>query len=133
LRRARQVDDGGSAPAGGSPGTETSPTPPTTPDPSPLGSFLGVTASDSDGFRLTLSRPTVAAGMVTIELRNDDSGPHDLVVRPEAGGAEVERLDPVAPGAVDRKDFALVEGRWYLFCSLDGHEAAGMHATVRAE
>ncbi len=135
LRQARRraakgpagTPGGGATPgpgAGGGPGG----TPPPT-----LGRFLGVTASDSGGFRLTLSRPVVAAGEVTVELRNTDAGPHDLVVRPEAGGDEVGRLDPVEPGATAKRKVTLAKGRWYLFCSLPGHEAAGMHATVRAE
>lgn len=114
------------------PGQGGGPPTPGTP-PAPLASFTGVTASDSDGFRLTLSRPLVAAGDVTIELRNTDSGPHDLVVRPEAGGSEAARFGPADPGAVVRKQVALARGRWYLFCSLSGHEAAGMHVTLRAE
>lgn len=131
LRQARQADEVGTpqpdeTPAPGSPTAPGAPTP-------PLSSFLGVTASDSDGFRLTLSRPAVAAGLVTFELRNSDSGPHDLVVRPFAGGDEVGRLDQVEPGEVRRKGIELARGDWYLFCSLDGHEATGMHATLRAE
>ncbi len=105
---------------------------PGTPAPS-LPSFVGVTASDSDGFRLTLSRPAVAAGNVTIELRNIDNGPHDLVVEPEGGSAAVADFDEADPGAVVRKQVALANGRWYLYCSLPGHEAIGMHATLRAE
>jgi hypothetical protein len=92
-----------------------------------------VTASDSDGFKLTLSRPAVAAGNVTIELRNTDSGPHDLVVEPEGGGAAVADFDEADPGAVVRQQVALAKGRWYLYCSLPNHEAIGMHATLRAE
>ena len=92
-----------------------------------------MTASDSDGFKLTLSRPAVAAGNVTIELRNIDNGPHDLVVEPEGGGVAVADFDEAGPGAVARKQVALAKGRWYLYCSLPGHEAIGMHATLRAE
>jgi hypothetical protein len=123
-------------PAGG-PGGSGSPDPgvPSKPVPTApsLPSFVGVTASDSDGFRLTLSRPAVAAGDVTIELRNIDNGPHDLVVEPEGGGAAVADFDEADPGAVVRKQVALAEGRWYLYCSLPNHESIGMHATLRAE
>ncbi len=140
LRRClREARSDGQTP-GPLPGEPAPPTPgqgggPSTPGspPTPLASFTGVTASDSDGFRLTLSRPLVAAGDVTIELRNADSGPHDLVVRPEAGGPEAARFGPADPEAVVRKRVALARGRWYLFCSLSGHEAAGMHVTLRAE
>jgi hypothetical protein len=129
LRRARAPVDGPSHPGDTPPPGPGTPPPP----PPPLSRFLGVTASDSDGFRLTLSRPVVGAGLVTFELRNNDSGPHDLVVRPSAGGDEIGRLDEVEPGGVRRKGIELAKGDWYLFCSLEGHEAAGMHATLRAE
>jgi len=113
------------------------PTPgPGSPDaPAPtLPSFVGVTASDDDGFRLTLSRPAVAAGSVTIELRNTDSGPHDLVVEPEGGGAEAARFEPVGPdSAPARKTVALPAGRWRLYCSLPTHAPRGMEAILRAE
>jgi len=124
------------------PPTEGSPAPqqPSSPSPAPtapgptLPSFVGVTASDDDGFRLTLSRPAVAAGNVTIELRNTDSGPHDLVVEPDGGGAEVARFDPVEPGAAPaRETVTLSAGRWRLYCSLPNHALAGMQATLRAE
>jgi plastocyanin len=134
LRAARRPDG-----SGGSPGDDPAPGDgnPTGPGPGPpappLPRFVGVTASDNDGFRLALSRPAVAAGDVTIELRNTDSGPHDLVVEPDGGGAEVGRFDPADPGVVTRKVVTLAAGRWRLFCSLPNHAAAGMEATLRAE
>ena len=70
---------------------------------------------------------------VTIELRNVDNGPHDLVVEPEGGGDEVARFDEADPGAVVRKAVPLSKGRWRLYCSLPGHAAIGMEATLRAE
>jgi hypothetical protein len=106
---------------------------PGAPPGTPLPSFVGVIASDTDGFRLALSRPAVAAGTVTIELRNTDSGPHDLAIRPDGGGADVAQFDSVEPGALRRQPVSLAKGRWYLYCTLEGHEPAGMHATLRAE
>jgi hypothetical protein len=129
LAASRRLAEGPADAPGGSPGTG-SPTEPAPPSPP---SFVGVTASDSDGFRLTLSRPAVAAGNVTVELRNVDSGPHDLVVEPEGGGAAVADFEEADPGAVVRRQVALAKGRWYLYCSLPNHEAIGMHATLRAE
>lgn len=127
------------APTPGGPGPGPAQPPPTTPTgptpPAPtLPSFVGVTASDSDGFRLALSRPAVAAGNVTIELRNTDRGPHDLVVEPDGGGAETARFDPLAPdSAPTRKTVALPAGLWRLYCSLSNHAEQGMEVTLRAE
>lgn len=135
LSSARSRSKQPSAPKPGDPALPISgsPTAPGGPAPPSLPSFVGVTASDTDGFRLALSRPAVAAGAVTIELRNTDSGPHDLVVEPEGGGDEIARFDPAEPGAVVRKTFALPKGEWRLFCSLPNHATAGMRATLRAE
>ncbi len=120
---------GGPAPQPPSP---TPPTGPGTPPPS-LPGFVSATASDDDGFRLTLSRPAVAAGSVTVELRNSDRGPHDLVIEPDGGG-ETARFDPLAPDTAPvRKTIALPAGRWRLYCSLGDHAAQGMEATLRAE
>ena len=131
LRQARQGSERAAPPAGGAPPPQEPPTDPgTVPPPA---SFVGVVASDDDGFRLTLSRPAVDAGTVTIELRNTDSGPHDLAVRPDGGGPVIGQIEPVDPGGVKRKGFALAEGEWRLFCTLDGHEAAGMSAKLIAE
>lgn len=137
LAAARQRASEPALPGTGTPPPQapTEPGAPVVPGPSqPLPSFVGATASDVDGFRLTLSRPAVAAGNVTIELRNTDSGPHDLVVEPEQGGAAAARFDAVEPGAAPtRKTVALPAGRWRLYCSLPNHALAGMEATLRAE
>jgi hypothetical protein len=133
LRAARKRAEQPVPDPGGDPGDPAPGTPGDPGTPAPLGRFLGVTASDSDGFRFTLSRPAVAAGVVTVQLRNTDSGPHDLAIRPEAGGDKIVHFEPVDPGGVHQQPVTLAKGRWYLFCSLEGHEAAGMHAVVRAE
>lgn len=125
----------GAPPSAGQPAPQPG-APPGTPSPIPppsLPSFVGVTASDSDGFRLTLSRPAVAAGNVTVELRNIDSGPHDLWIEPDGGGPAVVKFEEADPGAVTRKQVVLPKGDWYLYCSLPGHAASGMSARLRAE
>jgi uncharacterized cupredoxin-like copper-binding protein len=56
--------------------------------------------------------------------------PHDL---------RVERVDPpvagftftlAKPGSVSSRRFELAPGEWRLYCTLDGHAAAGMATTV---
>ena len=47
-------------------------------------------------FSLTLSRPEVGAGSVTIEVRNAGEDPHDLVVSTEGTGTEVARFEELA-------------------------------------
>jgi len=81
-------------------------------------------------FSLALSRPVVAAGDVTVEFNNAFAeDPHDLNVAP-AGGGRVVHLGRLAAGRVSTHRIGLAEGRYRLFCSLDGHEALGMRATL---
>ena len=67
---------------------------------------MSVTARE---FTLTLSRPLVGAGEVTIELRNYGEDPHDLVV--ERSGTEVGRWGDLGPGAVGKKTLTLTLGQ----------------------
>jgi hypothetical protein len=95
----------------------------------PLGRYLSVSATE---FRLTLSRPALAAGHVTLELRNRGEDPHNLVVSPDNGShAVVAGFGATPSGGIDSRSLDLPAGRYYLWCSLAGHEAAGMHARLR--
>lgn len=91
---------------------------------------LGVKAEDKDVFRYTLSRETVPAGDVVVELNNQGEDPHNLnLERTEGGGPDLS-LPTVGPDEQARAKFALAAGEYRLWCSLDGHEAAGMKATL---
>ena len=100
--------------------------PPVVASPKPLG-HVQVVARE---FSLTLSRTSVAAGPVAIELDNLGQDPHDL---------RVERLDdPSAglsftlarPGTVTTRKLELAPGEWQLYCTLSDHAALGMSARV---
>lgn len=100
--------------------------PVTPPEPKPLGR-LQVVARE---FSFTLSRQSVTAGTVAIELDNHGEDPHDL---------RVERADDLLsgfnftltkPGEVTSRKLDLGPGTWKLYCTLDGHAALGMSATV---
>jgi plastocyanin len=82
-------------------------------------------------FGLQLSKASVSAGDVRVEFnltRAED--PHNLwLVREDGAGAPFS-FDEEQSGAVVAKTLALTRGRWKLFCSLTGHEAAGMRATL---
>jgi hypothetical protein len=117
----------GQAPAP-APGAPSAPGAPTAPEPLP--DYVAVTATE---WRLALSRPLVGAGLVTIELRNKGEDPHDLVVTPEGAGQPVFRFPETDPGGYPAAGMQLAAGRYTLFCSLAGHAAAGMTATLRVE
>lgn len=92
---------------------------------------LQVTARE---FSLTLSRPAIVAGPLTLELVNRGEDPHDLHVRPAAGGADVLAIDRTdGAGTLGSADGTLAAGTYTLYCSLVGHEAAGMKATLTVQ
>jgi plastocyanin len=118
-------------PAPAAPGTPLAPPPP--PPPALPGSspwFLQVSANDTDldDMHLYLSRGTVRAGEVTIEFNNRAAqDPHNLRLR--RGGASFG-FDVVEKGEAAEQAFTLAAGTYTLFCSLAGHEAAGMKAQL---
>jgi len=82
-------------------------------------------------FGLQLSKPAVSAGNVRVEFnlsRAED--PHNLWLVREDGTGSPHSFDEEPSGAVVAKTLALTRGRWTLFCSLSGHEAAGMRAVL---
>jgi plastocyanin len=92
-----------------------------------------VTAEDTGAFRFILSRSSVPAGPVAIEFVNHGQDEHNLNVQP---GEEslVGSLPNTAPGAhPSLPTLDLHAGTYTLFCSLPGHEAKGMKATLTVE
>jgi plastocyanin len=137
------------APALGSPLVTPSPSVPTTPavpaavtapvvappatdlPAAPVAARLQATTRE---FSIQLSRPTVAAGALILQLVNRGEDPHDLHVRPAAGGADVLSVGLTDPfGGVSDTNGTLPAGTYTLYCSLPGHEAAGMHATLSVQ
>jgi hypothetical protein len=101
-----------------------------TPGP-PAARFVSVRALE---FSLTLSRPRLDAGAVTIELRNNGEDPHNLIVSPDDGSHDplVSWAD-TDPGQILRKSVTLGAGRYQLWCSLLDHEAQGMTVDLVVE
>ena len=96
----------------------------------PLSRYVSVTARE---FYLTLSRPLVGAGVVTIELRNYGEDPHDLAVSPAGSTEQLATWSELEPGGVQAKKVSLSPGSYKLFCVIEGHEQAGMKATLKAQ
>ncbi len=94
-----------------------------------------VTAEDTSGYHFILSRTSVPAGEVVIEFVNHGQDEHNLhaVEQPaektEAGGLK----ENVKPDAHTDLTLNLHTGSYTLFCSLPGHEAKGMKATLKVE
>ena len=88
---------------------------------------LGVGASE---FHLVLSRPSVKAGVVEIELQNNGEDPHDLRVR-RVGGTHTFSIPLTKPGARRSVAIRLRPGRYRLWCSVADHRVLGMKALLR--
>jgi len=65
-------------------------------------------------------------GVVEIKLKNIESGTHDLVIRGLAGfQLEVSGEGSTAAGKVD-----LTKKQYEFYCTIPGHEEAGMKGTI---
>ena len=95
-----------------------------------LSRFVSVAARE---FSLTLSRPLVGAGAVTVELRNNGEDPHNLVVSPEGTYTPLASFSEIGPGTYERRAVTLAPGRYQLWCSLEFHEGLGMGTTLNVQ
>lgn len=113
-------------------GPVVAPVPPPAPEPQPEPEDpsiprLGVKAVE---WAYTLSRPELQAGEVVIELNNQGEDPHNLNLQlADESGPELS-LATIGPGGQSKGKFDVPAGEYRLWCSLDGHEAAGMSATL---
>jgi plastocyanin len=89
-----------------------------------------VTAEDSEAFRFVLSRPSVPAGKVIVEFVNHGQDEHNLNALEQSEGTIAGSLPNTAPNAHPTLTLTLKPGSYTLFCSLPGHEAKGMKATL---
>jgi uncharacterized cupredoxin-like copper-binding protein len=90
----------------------------------------------------------VAAGEVTLQVRNDGPDDHELIMVRDADAAlplrtdgltvdenalrrvTVVSLDPGTPGSVRRVRVHLTPGRYELLCNMAGHYMGGMHTVL---
>ena len=81
-------------------------------------------------FSFTLSRPEVPAGEVIVEFLNRGEDPHNLHLAEAGEGSEAGAFPNTAPGVHLDLRVNMRPGSYTLFCSLPGHEAKGMKATL---
>jgi hypothetical protein len=84
-------------------------------------------------FSLVLSRPVLKAGPAIVQLAVRGEDGHDLRLTPlgRARDARSRAIPETRPGETADWRGRLSRGRWKLFCSLPGHERAGMRAVLR--
>ena len=108
------------------------PPPPSTPggeEPPAAAAALLVTARDTPSFSLSLSRRSVEAGPIVVDLYNLGEDPHDLRLERGSTRWQVPLTESMEVGT---GSFSLQDGSWRLYCSLPGHAASGMEASLNA-
>lgn len=81
-------------------------------------------------FNFTLSRGRIDAGPAIVQLANRGEDPHDLRIT-RVGGRRRATIAKVLPGELGEWEGRLRRGRYRLVCTLEGHRALGMRATLR--
>jgi plastocyanin len=81
-------------------------------------------------YSFTLSRAEVPAGKVIVEFINDGEDSHNLHFQEPAEASEAGAFPTSSPGFHGDLTLNLHPGSYTLFCSLPGHEAKGMKATL---
>jgi plastocyanin len=84
----------------------------------------------ADEFYFTLSRPSVKAGEVTVELNNQGEDPHNLNLLLEGGAGEPLEIPETDSEERNVASFDLPAGKYKLWCSLPEHEEKGMTTTL---
>jgi hypothetical protein len=88
---------------------------------------LGVSATE---FHLVLSRGSVKAGRVIVQLQNKGEDVHDLRLR-RVGGTRTYTFPLTSPGGRATLTLKLLPGRYRLWCSVADHGQLGMQAVLR--
>ena len=75
-------------------------------------------------FRIALKGYKAKAGKFTFDVENAGKIPHDLAIK---GGPKTNLIQP---GATAQLVVTLKPGRYHLYCSVPGHEQAGMRVDI---
>lgn len=108
-------------------------TPPTTPpattsSTAPAGHGLALSASPDGSLMFDKTSLTTTAGHVTITFTNTASLGHNLTVASASGA--VVGATPTFSGGSRTLSLDLTAGKYTFYCSVPGHEAAGMQGTL---
>jgi plastocyanin len=88
---------------------------------------LEIDADPNGQLKFLASSATAKPGKVTLRMANKSSVPHDIGVK----GASVNQVGPVVSnGGFSTVTTTLQPGTYTFYCSVDGHEAAGMKGTL---
>src|SRR5581483_7725505 len=88
---------------------------------------LQIDADPNGLLKFLASSASAKSGSVTIQMKNASSVPHDIAIK----GAGLNQVGAVVSGGGTSKVTAnLKPGTYTFYCSVDGHEAAGMKGTL---
>ena len=91
------------------------------------GETLQLAADPGGALKFDPTTLEASAGEVTIDFTNDSSVPHNVTI--EGNGIEEVASDTVT-GDKSSVSADLPAGTYTFYCSVDGHEAAGMKGTL---
>ncbi|MDQ5895816.1 MAG: hypothetical protein QG596_2077 [Actinomycetota bacterium] len=92
---------------------------------------VALAADPSGALAYDTTELTAKAGKATIDFTNDSPVGHDVVVE-DADGNEVAST-PVITGDSAIAEFDAKPGEYTFYCSLPGHEEAGMKGTLTVQ
>lgn len=90
----------------------------------------GVVEIDADPngqLKFQASSASAKSGQVTLQMKNMSSVPHDIAI---TGGGVQQVGSIVSNGGTSKVSVSLKPGTYTFYCSVDGHEAAGMKGTL---
>ena len=82
-----------------------------------------VSVTESE-FKIVLASTTLKAGTITFDVKNAGKIQHDLAIK---GGPKTKLI---SPGGSAQLTVTLKPGTYHLYCSVPGHEQAGMKLDV---
>ena len=91
------------------------------------GGVLEIDADPTGQLKYLASKGTATAGQVTLRMKNMSAVPHDIAIK---GGSVSQVGSIVSNGGVSTVSVNLTAGTYTFYCSVDGHEAAGMKGTI---
>ena len=90
------------------------------------GTQLTLSADPSGALKFDKKTLSAPAGEVTITMTNPSSVPHDIAIK---GGVD-KKGDEVTGGGKSVVTVNLKPGKYTFYCSVPGHEAAGMNGEL---
>jgi uncharacterized cupredoxin-like copper-binding protein len=76
-------------------------------------------------FKITAATTSLKAGQVTFDVKNTGKIPHDLAIK-QTG----DKTKLIQPGGSAKLTVTLKAGKYELYCTVPGHEAAGMKLNI---